>query len=755
MDDANPVEIANPAKRRRRRLWLVPLAAVVICAAAALAWTQRGAAWVLPELQARVLAATGLRLEVEGPVVVRFVPWGLQADRVRLVSADAAGSPPLIYADALDVDLSWASLLRGRVDIARAHLSQVRALAAGPPVDVEVVPSGGAAVASLSAGQATLRLSARRSGDTLILDDVMLEDAAHHLAASGTGRLSFGDPIRLIVNAALKQSGVPLGAAALALGYSTDGLVIDRADWRRPDGLDVSLFGHAAAVGGDLRLEGGLGASSQTDKSFDASAEFAGTFGAHGLDMTLDNIAVSGGAGRLTGEAKLHSGTPAAITASLKLDRLDVDAIKHSALAQLVGLVAGAGVDAEAAVHVLVDRVAAGGKTVAEGIVLDAAQHGGTFDLNELSARSLAGLPLHASGRVALGPAPVAAFDPIHVTFGQTEANGRLRIDLSGPRPLADGELATGPLRLDGLWPSPPPLPPVPMTRRAVAAAKAKAKANANAKAAAPTAASAWPQTPFALPASFPVDADLSITSPRVAWRSYGLDQVRAHVTVREAQVAVSELTAAAYGGQVAFSGRLEHPDHPHLAANLRLTAANLGRVLADAGFDNIAGRGDVTADLAADGDSAAALVATLAGTVTVAARNGEISGIDLPMVSQRLKAQPKRPTDILQMARFAAGGRTPFSELRGELRIDQGIARTSNVRLKAADGQAHVQGSIDLPHRTLHLVAEFGLTDPPDMPPLVINLDGALAEPRRVFDISRLQSYLLHRGGIGTPARR
>lgn len=752
MDDANPADVANPAKAkgRTRRLWLVPLAVVVVCAGAALAWAERGAAWLMPDIQARVRAATGLRLETEGPIAVRFVPWGLQAAHVRLVAADVAGSPPLIYADAFDVDLSWASLLRGRIDIARAHLSQVRALAAplGPPVDVEVVPSGATAVAVLSAGDGTtLRLSAQRSGETLTLDHVTLADAAHSLAASGTGLLSFGDPIRLVFNAALKQSGVPLGAVALALGYSTDGLVIDRADWRRPDGLDVSLFGHAAPIGGDVRFEGGLGASSQTDKSFDASAEFGGTYGPRGLDMTLDDIAISGGAARLTGEAKLHSGAPAAINASLKLDRLDVDAIKHSALAQIVELIAGAGVDAETAVHVLADRLAAGGKTIAEGVVLDAAQHGGTFDLNELSARSLAGLPLHASGRVALGPAPVAAFDPLHVAYGQTEANGRLRIDLSGARPLIDGELAAGPLRLDALLPSPPPLPPEPMTRRAIAAARAKALA--------PVAVSAWPQKPFAWPVSFPIDADLTITSPRIAWRGYGLDQARASVTVRAAQFTISQLTAAAYGGQVAFSGRLEHPDHPHLVAELQLTAADLGRVLADLGIDNIAGRGDVTASLAADGDSAAALVATLAGTVTVAARDGAITGIDLPMLSQRLKAQPKRPTDILHLARFAAGGRTPFSELGGQLRIDQGIARIDDLQLKAADGQAHVRGSIDLPHRTLHLVNEFGLTDPPDVPPLVINLDGPLATPRRIFDITRLQSYLLHRGGAGTPVGR
>jgi hypothetical protein len=61
--------------------------------------------------------------------------------------------------------------------------------------------------------------------------------------------------------------------------------------------------------------------------------------------------------------------------------------------------------------------------------------------------------------------------------------------------------------------------------------------------------------------------------------------------------------------------------------------------------------------------------------------------------------------------------------------------------------------GTIDLPQWTLDLVNELRLTEHPLLPPLVLKISGPIDAPRRVFDIERLQSYLLQRG-VPPPAR-
>lgn len=736
----------NRRAKRARRLWLLPVGAVLLCGAAALAWEVWGAAWLLPRIAAEIEAASGLSLAADGPVAARLLPRiGMHVAGVRLTPGHSGEARPLLYADAADVDLSWAALLRGETRLRRLRLVRSRVLAEPlqPPIDMDIAAEGPRLDAVLSSGDADARVAAHRDGDTLVLDRVAVEVAGLGEIASGSGRLSLRDPIRLVLNAGLKANA-PLGSAAVALTYSTDGLVLERADWRRPDGVDVTLFGHAAAEAGKLRFEGGLGLSSESDSRFDASAAFDGTFDADGLSVTIGQIDVRTGTSRLTGDAKLRGGDAARLAASLHLDRLDLSTLKQSPLAPLAAELAGTATTADAGLHLRIDRLTTGDTSIADGIVVDVARHAGTFDLHELAVRSLAGAPLWVGGRLTFGPGPIGIADDLHLRYGQTEAAGRLRFDVSGLRPRLDGEISTGPLHLDGLFAGPPPLPPPPVPRRVLAA-----------PASARPAAAVSPQKLPPLPAAFPVDADIAVASPRIAWRHYRLDDVRARLDIREHELAISDLTAAALGGKVLGTARVEQAAQPRVDAELHLSGADLGAILSEAGIDSIAARADIRADLAARGDSIAALVNTLAGTVTVTARDGVLTGFDLAILSDHLRGRLRRPADILQLARFAAGGRTPFAALQGDFRIDGGVARTDDLRLTAATGAAHARGSIDLSRRTVDLVNEVQVTDPPAVPPLVVKLNGPWSAPRRVFDFSRLQSYLLHRRDAAAPAAR
>lgn len=737
-----------------RRLWILPLGIVLLLAAAVHIWQVRGPAWLMPRVAGQIEATTHLRLETGGPVEAHLLPTpGLRAADIRLSPADP-GASPLVHADALEVSFSWQRLLRGEPQIDTLRLPGARLLTdtLHPPVEI-VARFGGPAVAiTLSSAGASGRITAHQEGETLALDDIVLQ--AGRMAASGSGRLLAHDPVRLVLNTQVSLGDTRLGTVSVAVSYSGDGVVLERADWRQPDGGEFALFGHAAVESGSVRFEGGMGASlGPAGSSADASARFDGTFGANGLALTVDDIDVRANASRLTGHAKYAAGPPAQLSAELRLDRLDLAAmptpgptVGRSPLGVLGPALAEFVSAADADLRLRLGQLDLKDRTLAEGVVIDLLRQGGAIELRELAARSLLGVPLRASGRIALGPAATIGVDPLQLSYRSVDASGRAQLDLSGPRPRLVLDVTTGPLALDALFAGPPPLPPEPMTRRAAAAASGAA-----ARQAAP--AASWSRAPFSLPQSLPLDAEITFAAPRLTWQEYRLDNAQAALQIAERQIALKRLNGRLYGGGLEASGLCELQSQPRFSGRLQLTQADLAAAFGGvADTRNVDGLGDVVADLQAEGNTVADLVASSTGTVSVAAHDGTISGIDLPAVAEHLK-RATRPTDLIALGRLASGGRTPFQTLNGRFQLDRGVARTDGLVLTAANGLAQTRGSIDLPGWALNLTNEFQLSEPPGVPPLVIKLDGPIASPRRVFDISRLQAYLLRRGAPA-PAR-
>jgi hypothetical protein len=726
---------------RFRRLMILPLAAVAAAAAAAVLWELRGPAWVMPVVASEIEAATHLRLETGAALEPRLLPSpGFRVPQVRLSPVEDGGAP-LLTAETLEVTLSWSGLLRLKARPETLHLTGTRVLAAAlsPPLDVVVRP-GGSTEILLSSPVGRGRVVAHVDGGSLALDDVVVQTG--RWTAAGSGRLLPHDPLRLVLNTQLGFGDARLGSLAAAISYSADGVVLERAEWRQTNGSDVELFGHAAIEGDSLRFEGGLAASIGNPAAVDASARFDGATGPGGTTVSLDDVDMRADGSHLTGRAKYTGGAAAQLSAELRIDRLDVAAL--TALMQArSGPLAGFFVDTVAAAEVelrlRLGELVLNGTTAADGVVLDAARQGGAIELRELAARAVAGAPLRATGRLAIGPAPVVAADPLELSYGAVTAKGRGQLDFAAARPRLTLDVATGPLALDTLLAGPPALPPEPMTRRAAAASMAAARQ-------AP-ATPAWSREPMRLPQNLPIDAEVTLASPQLSWRSYRLGDAKAFVQLTAQQLLLKQLSGTLYGGRLDASAAVEPRVPPHVGLQARLSGADLAAtlgVLAD--IRNVAGHGDLVADLQADGASMAELVASLAGKVEIAGRDGTISGIDIDAVAEQLK-RSARPTDLIAIGRLAMGGQTRFSTLAGRFQIERGIARTDSLILTAAHAAAQTRGAIDLPNWSLNLVNEFQLSEPPGVPPLVIRLEGPVASPRRVFDISRLQAYLLHRG--------
>ncbi|MGQ0663392.1 MAG: AsmA family protein [Pseudomonadota bacterium] len=696
----------------------------------------------------------GQPFSLTGVLASDGVSLALNDVALRVGEIGAAGAVSLSFGATTAIDLSLAV---GRLDVDRL-------IAAAP---VEVAPPGRASASGID-WRLPLGL------------DATIDLAIDALALAG------GVVRKVRINAALSHGD----------------LIVNQASAELPGSTDATLFGQVSFAPGPLRLEGGIEIASDNLRGLAAwlGIEIAGVpadrlrrfvglariggplsrLEIAGVDIRLDNS-------RLTGGITLALGPRLAFGADFQLDRLNLDAYRAADPPAAQGAadlgLAWPRVDGfDGQLRLRLGSLTWSG-IPAEGVMLDATVYQGVLSLRELAIRDLAGASVQASGRLegpgaaanlvldvsvrapdanrvlrglGLAPAPglgplafagrieggfsdELALAPFILKLGRAEFGGSARIHLAGPRPKLVLDLSGAEVPLDALL--------------AGLADGGRDRAAAGAAPPASPATGRWPRERLDLSALRFLDAELGVAGATLSAGKIRLDGAKVQARLADGILDVTELTGTLYRGRFALTGRVDARDRPRFIVNSTLVGAELRQALAAlAGIEVVEGRGDLVLSLSAAGDSAAELVASLTGEGRIAARDGTIAGYDLPAMSERLK-RVDRPTDIIALVRLGlARGRTPFQALDGRFGIENGVARTEDLRLLASAGEVRTQGAIDLKGWTIDLVSQFLLSEHPDLPSVGLKLSGAIDEPRRVFDVERLQAQLLKRGPPPAP---
>jgi len=712
------------------------LAATAVAAAIVVPFALADLLWAT--IAQRAATATGIRIEAEGTVRLKLFP----SPRLLVSSVEVANAADvaLVHIDRVRLELAWPDLLTGRVDARRAELRHTRflTLPPHPPVDVELQRQGEAGNVAASFEGGTLRSRIRPNAGGLAIETLTLTAGAYK--ADGAGTLTSGDEPRVVLTLDRLDSGAtPLGRGALAAVWGSDGLVIERLSFQHGNGAEVSFFGLATTDHGAIRLEGGFeGRAPATAGVAEGTARLAMTLGGGVGRAELTDIELRMPDGRLSGSVRADLAGEPNVIADFRLDTLRLDGASTMPPELLAPLM----MMPKAELRLRVGRVSWTGGA-ADGVILDAAGEGNQFTLRELAARNLAGAPFHARGRFALDPAGAAAtFEELEFRYATLSGTARGSVDLAAPRPRMRLDAAlNGPLALDAIVPPLPPLPPEPMTRRAAAAAATAASR--------PVASPGWSRERLSLPPLPPIDADIHLTAPRLLWRGFSLDQAELDARLAEEALIVDTLAGQLYGGRFELRGRAAATGGvPVVSGDASLAGSNLKAILREhAGLKEIAGSLDGSARFTTTGGSPAELIAGLKGGVQIRCRDGAIDGFNLPGMSDGLK-RLQRPTDLAEVFRMGlGGGRTPFSTLEGTFRVEQGVARTEDLRLSARGGEVRTTGSISLPAWSVDMINQFRLSEHPDLPPFSLKLSGPIDAPRRIFDLQALQSQLVRRG--------
>jgi hypothetical protein len=281
--------------------------------------------------------------------------------------------------------------------------------------------------------------------------------------------------------------------------------------------------------------------------------------------------------------------------------------------------------------------------------------------------------------RLSGAPGRIAA-DSFDLTAGGLRATGALALDRAPETPLLSGHIAAETLPLP--LPSPRAVEPLPIA------------------------------VLRGLDASIKVQADQVL-----AGLAPVLSQAEATVGVQAGVLRVDLTKAGAAGGSlkgvVALDTRAEPPA---LALAFGLTGAAIDGPVFDLPIDLTDGKIDANGNLTATGHAPAALLATLAGDLSVTVRDGALAGVDLAKMGPVL--------DDAAVRAALAGGATPFATFGLAAHVERGVLTLHDTALGGPAGTIVATGAIDLPGDAadLHLALHPAV---PDAPTLGLRLAG------------------------------
>ena len=288
------------------------------------------------------------------------------------------------------------------------------------------------------------------------------------------------------------------------------------------------------------------------------------------------------------------------------------------------------------------------------------------------------GLPASASlqGQLDLSASRVA-LSRMQLQADQLTASGAAAVDLGQP-PKVTGDLALGRLDLS---------PYLASGQTSGAPAETGGKA-----------AAGWPETPIDLPLPLPVDVDLALHGAGVKAGKIEVGDYATRILADRQQAAVTIDSLAAYGGTV--KGRLAAQASEPPAYTVDLDAGGISVVVAtDAitGLHRVDGKGAAKAALTTRGGNVRALVGALNGDASVTVTDGALLGINVAgMLRQIMTAGLDRSAADTQ--------RTDFAEAGASFRIENGVARTQDLRLVAPVLRLDGAGAVDLPRQTIDM---------------------------------------------------
>ncbi len=364
--------------------------------------------------------------------------------------------------------------------------------------------------------------------------------------------------------------------------------------------------------------------------------------------------------------------------------------------------------------------------------------------------------PFEVSARVT-GSGLDLKLDKLKAQLGEARLRGSATLSLAAIRPLLKAdlkgdEIIVGHFLADSGYTGPGP-------------AKKKARTRTRTKRT-PSGGPPWSDAPIDLEMLKLIDADLRIQARAITWRRWRVTDPRLDLTLNNGRLDMRRLTGSMVGGSFHMTGGVGAPARAGgpLSTWLDLDVArmDLKRAMFNAADIDIAkGKVDFKMSLTGGGVSSRTIARSLAGSGSLSATQGEVSGFDLARVNQRISGLSDAVSLITLLQTAMAGGSTRFSRLGGTFTVKGGVLKSNDVSIIADGGTGNGKLMVDMGRWLMDGDLQFRLSGNAKAPPFGLRMRGPLDEPKRIIKANALQAWLANRAAgallnqfIGRPAQ-
>jgi AsmA protein len=257
----------------------------------------------------------------------------------------------------------------------------------------------------------------------------------------------------------------------------------------------------------------------------------------------------------------------------------------------------------------------------------------------------------------------------------------------------------------------------------------------------------AAPEEPFDLSAlnKLNVEGGLRIGAFKVM--NLKLAQVRLDMKAHKGMVTVNPLSAKLYQGSMNGSLSVNAQATPRFTIKERLSNVAIAPLIKDLmDLDAVEGKGNVTLDLATQGNLVSALKKELNGDAAVSLENGAIKGINLTKLMQNAQNIGKGAT--IQTLGVSDNEKTGFSEFKATFKVSNGVAHNEDLSVKSPQLKITGSGDIDIGNESINYTAKAMLQQAQGSDYLMVpvQLSGPFTDVKFKLDYTKMLEDLARR---------
>lgn len=233
--------------------------------------------------------------------------------------------------------------------------------------------------------------------------------------------------------------------------------------------------------------------------------------------------------------------------------------------------------------------------------------------------------------------------------------------------------------------------------------------------AAKPVKAEAAPEQPFDLSALQKLNVEGSLRIGMLKVANVKSSKLRIDVKAHKGQINVSPLSANLYQGSMNGSISVNASQtRPVFSAKQTLSGVQLGPLIKDAAdLDMVEGKGNVTANLVAQGNTVSALKKGLNGTLALNLADGAIKGVNLTKLVRAV--QNLGQGGGVQTLKPTADDKTEFNELKASFKVNNGVAHNDDLLVKSQSLRVTGNGDVDIGNSSINYMSKATVAEAVD----------------------------------------